>query len=53
MGIVCISKTKWFCDDVYEVDGFTMLHSGRDVPQSGDVIQCGEGVAIMLDPLMG
>ena len=50
---MCISETKWFGDDVYEVDGFTVLHSGHDVPQSGDVIQRGEGVAIVLDPLMG
>ena len=50
--IVCISETKWFGDDVYEVDGFTVLHSGRSVPQSGDAIQRGEGVAIVLDPLM-
>ena len=27
MGIVCISETKWFGDDVYEVDGFMVLHS--------------------------
>ena len=53
MGIVCISETKWFGDDVYEVDGFMVLHSGRDVAQSGDVIQRSEGVAIVLDPLMG
>ena len=45
--IVCInSETKWFRDDVHEVDGFMMLHSGSNIPQSGDVIQLGEGVAI-------
>ena len=52
MSMVCISETKWFGDDVYEVDGFTVLHSGRSVPQSGDAVQRGEGVAIVLDPLM-
>ena len=52
MSIVCISETKLFGDDVYEVDGFTVLHSGRSIPQSGDAVQRGEGVAIVLDPLM-
>ena len=38
MRIVCISETKWFGDDVYEVDGFTVLHSGHSVPQSSDAV---------------
>ena len=29
-----------------------MLHSGRSVPQSGDAVQHGEGVAVALDPHM-
>jgi len=53
---VCISKTKWFGSDVYEVDGFTVLHSGCDLPQTGMyyryVLQRGEGVAVVLDPAM-
>ena len=52
IGIVCISETKWFGDDVYEVDGFTVLHSGRSVPLSSDTFQHSEGVAIVLDPFM-
>ena len=52
MGITCVSETKWFGKDVYEIDGYTVLHSGRDLPASGDVLQRGEGVAIVLDPLM-
>ena len=52
MSMVGIIETKWFGNDVYKVDGFTVLHSGRNVPQSGDAIQCGERVAIVLDPLM-
>ena len=50
MGVVCISETKWFGDDAYDVDGFTVLHSGHSVPQFNDTIQHGEGVAIVLDP---
>ena len=52
MDVVCVSETKWFGEDIYEVDGFTVLHSGRGVPQSGDAIQHGEGVAIVLDPFI-
>ena len=51
MSIVGISETKWF-DDVYKVVSFTVLQSGRCVPQFSDTIQCGEGVAIVLDLLM-
>ena len=54
MGITCISETKWFGKDVYEIDGYeidgyTGLHSGRDLPGSGDALQRDEGVAIVLD----
>ena len=52
MRAVCISETKWFGSDVYEVDGFTVLHSGRSLPGSGVVLQRGEGVGIVLDPVM-
>jgi len=37
---------------VHEVDGFTVLHSGCDLPQPGSALQCGEGVAVVLDPAM-
>ena len=33
MGAVCISETKWFGSDMYEVDGFTVLHSGHCLGQ--------------------
>jgi len=52
MRAVCISETKWFGSDVYEVDGFTVLHSGCELPQPVDVLQRGEGVAVVLDPVM-
>ena len=26
MSIVCISETKWFGDDIYEVDGYTVIY---------------------------
>ena len=52
MGITCISETKRFGKDVYEIDGYTVLHSDHDIPGSGDALQCGEGVAIVLDPVL-
>ena len=37
---------------MYEIDGYTVLHSGRDLPGLGDALQHGEGVAIVLDPVL-
>ena len=51
IGITCISKTKWFGKDVYKIC-YTVLHSGHVFPVSGDTLQYGESVAIVLDPLM-
>ena len=47
MSIVCISEIKWFGDDVYEVDRFTVLHLGCSIFQSGDAVQHFEGLAIV------
>jgi len=47
-GEVCISETS----DMYKVDGFTVLHSGCDLSQPGNVLQRGEGVVVVLDPVM-
>ena len=52
MGITCVSEIKRFCKDAYEVDGFAVLHTVHDLPRSGNTLQCGEGVAIYLDPVM-
>ena len=52
VNMVRISETKWFGQAVYLVDGCTVVHSGRPVPAAGDVIQRGEGVGIVLDPVM-
>ena len=37
---------------MYKVNGFTALHTGCDLPWSGDTLQCDEGVGICLDPVM-
>ena len=48
----CISKTKWFGQDVYEVDGFVLVHFGRPIPADGEPVQRNEGVGILLNPTM-
>ena len=50
--LIGISETKWFGDDVFEMNGYTVIYLGHSVPQSGDTVQCGEGVAIVLNPVM-
>ena len=46
-----ISETKWFGQAVYEVEGYTILHSGRPVPTDAPMAR-NEGVAIVLDPAL-
>ena len=46
-----ISETKWFGAVVYEVEGFTILHSGRPIPESTPMVR-NEVVGIVLDPVM-
>ena len=36
MEVVGISETKWFGQDMYDVGGFLILHSGRPVPGVGE-----------------
>ena len=43
MSIVGISETKWFGQDIYDVDGFLILHSGRPVPEAGEKVERNEG----------
>ena len=44
-----ISETKWFGKAVYEVEGYSILHSGRPVPSEAPMAR-NEGVAVVLDP---
>ena len=43
---------KWFGQDVYEVDGFVLVHSGRPIPADGELVQKTTGVGILLNPTM-
>ena len=49
ISIAGVSETKWFGNDIYSVDGFTVLHSGRAEPGRGQPVERGECVAIILD----
>ena len=44
-----IQETKWFGQDVWNADGYTLLHSGRTLPGDGEPLLRNEGVGIMLD----
>ena len=47
-----ISETKWFGQDMYDVGGFLILHSGRPVPGAGERVERNEGVGIVLSTSM-
>ena len=44
-----IQETKWFGQDVWNADGYTLLHSGRTLPGDGQPLLRNEGVGIVLD----
>ena len=52
MNITGISETKWFGQAMYNVEGYTILHSGRPVPGDAQRVERNEGVGIVLDPQM-
>ena len=52
ISITGISETKWFGQDVYEVDGFVLVHSGRPIPADGESVQRNAGVGMLLNPAM-
>ena len=52
MDITGISETKWFGQAVYNVEGYTILHSGRPIPTETQAAERGEGIGIVLDPHM-
>ena len=44
-----IQETKWFGNDIWNSNGHTLLHAGRDLPSSDEPTIRREGVAIVLD----
>ena len=51
VNVTGISETKWFGQAVYQVEGYTIIHSGRPVPDESP-FRRNEGVAIVLDPAL-
>ena len=49
IAIAAIQETKWFGSDVWQSDGYTLLHSGRPLPGDEESGIRNEGVGIMLD----
>ena len=44
-----IQETKWFGQDVWNVNEYTLLHLGRTLPDDGEPLIRNEGVDIVLD----
>ena len=51
VNLTAVSETKWFRKAIYQVEGYTILHSGRPVPSESPLIR-NEGVGIVLDPVL-
>ena len=49
MTVAGIQETKWFGQDVWNVNEYTLLHSGHTLPDDGEPLIRNEGVDIMLD----
>ena len=45
-----ISETKWFNNNIYEIEDHVVLHSGRGLPAEGEQVIRQEGVGIILNP---
>ena len=48
VSVGALQETKWFGNEVYRVGDSVVLTAGRPVPVEGDVVQRGEGVALVL-----
>ena len=51
VNVTGISETKWFGQSVYDIEDFTIIHSGRHVPDEAPLHRS-EGVGIVLDTAM-
>ena len=51
VNVVGIIETKWFGQAVYDIEGFTILHSGHVLPD-GVINGVHKGVGTVLDPVL-
>ena len=49
VAVAGIQETKWFGGDVWTADGYTLLHSGRPLPEENDPQVRNESVGILLN----
>ena len=49
ISITGVQETKWFGNDIWRACGYTMLHSGRPLPDESEQATRNEGVGILLD----
>ena len=51
LGVVTagIQETRWFGNDIWTADGYTLLHSGRQLPDENEPQVRNEGMGILLD----
>ena len=49
ISIAGIQETKWFGKDIWNADGYTLIHSGRPLPNEDEPQRRNEGVGILLD----
>ncbi len=52
MNVTGISETKWFGQEIYNINDFTVLHSGHPIPTNREAAERNKGVGIVLDPRM-
>ena len=50
--IAAVQETRWFDNDVWLSQGYTMLHSGRQLPADNELASRNESVGIILSPVM-
>ena len=46
-----ISETKWFNNNIYEIEDHIVLHSGHGLPAEGEQVIRQEGIGIILNPV--
>ena len=49
MSVEATQETKWFGNDIWQAEGYTILHSGRPMPSDGENATRKEGVGLALD----
>ena len=49
VSIAGIQETKWFGKNIWNADGYTLIHSGRPLPNEDEPQRRNEGVGILLD----